>query len=233
MNFSELRDSMLERLGEITNQAVSSSSDASYGDALILRRLKQSYTRLFGRAKEKGPGRFAIIGSVTYPADTEYIDLSSASYLSGALKHADILGVYESVGSDYDPLKQITQQQYDQLKASGSLAVSLDDESWVYFIDGFNFFVLPKPARALTLRFRYIAELSLSAVTTSTWASHSPDKLPERFHELVSLEAALSFISDRDGVNSGLMRERDELLIDMIQWASDDRKPGVRKVIEV
>lgn len=231
MNFSELRDLTLERMGEYTNQAVAAEGDSAYGNALVLRRLLQVYRRLHMRARERGPERFSIIGNITYPADTEYIDLGNSGYLTGALKHAEILGVYEIQGSNIRALAPIAELQYEHYKAFDEVPEGFGSD-WLYYVDGFNFFVLPKPAAALTLRFRYIPDLTL-ATTTSTWTADSPGDFPVRFHELIALEAALSFLNERGSTPATLQRERDELLTDFIRWASDDRRPGTRTVIEV
>lgn len=227
--FQALRDVVLERMGEYSNQAAASATEGEIGDATILTRMLDVYRDLHRRACERAPDRFTSYQTFSYTANAEYVSLASVP--SPSLRYASILGLYEMVDDEPVPLLALSQAEYERYLSSGSLPSERMGD-YAYYIDNYNLHLLPKPNAAVSIRARYVPELTLS-ITTSTWGSNSPDEFPDKFHSFIALETAIRFLAERDGVPVALERERAETMTTFLRWAADDRRPGTRRVIEV
>lgn len=231
MNYSEIRDETIRYLGEYHNQAVASSSFSSYTDTTVLERIKRCYKRVRREAVKRGPEHFTKLQSFTYAAEAEYIDLSTVPTTS--MKFAQILELQEYTNANVpSAMKALQRLEFEKYINRGSIAGVIDSQ-WCYYVEGFQLYLIPRPASARTIRAKYIQELDLAAVTTSNWTSNSPAELPDEHHDLIAIEAAASFFMERGGIPPDLRDERNRQTQALIEWAADDRDPSTRRVVEV
>ena len=233
--WEELRGVCVEKMAEYESQAAAANTETAYDDDTILKRMLEKYVHLFAVAKEKNVRRFVEKQSFVYPSDTEYVDLATVP--SPSLEYADVQGLYDITGQYAEnpaPLSEMSEAEYDHYLVGGSAG---NGQSWHWFIDGNDLHLIPRPKAATTLRCRYVVEPTVTGITTGAgnWgdADQTPDKFPSRYHPLIAIEAALSFLRVSGDGPQGLQDERNELLDSFIKWASGGRRQGRRYVREI
>lgn len=222
MNFGEIRNRIVQHLGEYQAGAAEASGVASLTDTTIYERITDAYRDLIEEVANTSPERVLTTASISYPANTESVALAAG------LVSRDIRTIERLDGSDYIPIDQITLFQDERMRQTEEgPAGGGRDYGW-RVEGGTTLFLMPKPTSALTLRARYVP--AQTAITTGDSAS-SPTLLPVEHHPLIAAMAALSFKREV-GPMPELQAERDERARRFRAWASRTPRSGPRFVRE-
>lgn len=226
-SFQELRDRTVESLGEYRDQAVETPGGATFSDEVVLRRLKMAYRRIREQVRRRAPGRFAQIVTFSYPADAESMDLAT---VSPSLVDANFLalGLEDNATAGFYPIQFMGPREVEALSIGSSM---FPGGAYGFYTVGNRLFLQPRPTQERSLRATAVLDPDLSAITTSTWGADTPPGLPAAHHEIVAVEAALSFARQGDPPR-GLREERDELLQSLYIWATSSRT-ALRNIQEV
>lgn len=230
MNFQELRNRCLEALGQYDNQAAASSASARQSNDTILARLKLAYDALRQKAIERNAALFEEEQTFTYTAGARYVDLSAVP--SPSLLHARILELGPSYpNGSHLPYDAVGRDEYEAWLREGHMP---GRSVGAYFIRREKLYLLPTPGAAVELRCVYIPELDLSAITTSNWASNTPTLFPAAHHEVIALEAAMTFAAEPgQPATPGLSELHALRLQSFLIWATQGRAPGRRRIQEL
>lgn len=222
MIFGDIRNRIVQHLGEYQAGAAEAAGAASFTDATIYERITDAYRDLIEEIATRTPERLVTTASISYTANAESVTLATA------LQYRDLRSVEQLVGSDYVPLDQVNLYQ-DEASRQSEAGPRVSGRAYGWRVEGGTLlYVMPKPAEALTLRARYIPA---QAAITTTDAASSPSIVPVEHHPLIAAMAALTFKREV-GPMPELQRERDERMARFIRWASETPRTGPRFVKE-
>lgn len=225
--WGDLRDRVVEALGEFDDQAAAGTVGATYADALIYKRMGEKYAQLVTKASRKDPTKFASVQAFTYTADAEYVDAEALPPES--LRWRRIIRLEDRTRSDYPVvIKAMSEREWRGTIDPFATFVSPADR--VYFLQGERLHLWPKPVSALSLVAVYVPATERPTTDDS---ADEPLLLPDEYHELIALEAAISFRGAFGDVTQELLLERQELHKDFMAWASGSLEAGPRYVHEV
>lgn len=228
-SFEELRNITIERLGEYHQQSYAPESNATYGDALILRRLKDKYRNLYRDATKRNALLFSSTEEDTVAAGAESTSL--ASWNSIDLTTRPIERIEELSGGNYYELNRMTAPEYSAYQRSKLSPPAMQPKGHAY-LEGGRLYLLPKRNVAATIRLTFVPVLSLTAITTTTWATDYPSEFPEEHHELIALATAMSLLGEGSMVPPGLREEYLDRKADFFEWLSNPHGAGTRRVHE-
>ena len=154
--------------------------------------LNAANTEVHRRICSVNPSYFLVRSTITYPANTEYIDLSSVSYLNASV--FKLLGVEATASaggvSPSNLPVQITPMNFSD--RARFLSESAQSAYWGnggypkhYSLMGANtMYLAPIPTSALNLTIYYVPQLT--ALTTGTLSSEVLGGLADEFHDCVA-----------------------------------------------
>lgn len=222
MNFGEIRNRIVQHLGEYQAGAAEAAGVASLTDATIYERITDAYRDLIEEVANITPERVLTTAAITYTANAESVALAAS------LVGRDIRTIERLVGSDYVPLDHVTLFQ-DERARQDEEGPGGRGRSYGWRVEtGTTLFIMPKPTETLTLRARYVPA---QAAITTTDAASTPSLLPVEHHPLIAAMAALSFKREVDSMPA-LQAERDERMRRFRTWVSRTPRTGPRFVRE-
>ena len=188
-----------------------------WSDAQLNSVISAANRRVFNLVIEQDPTYFQTVsGNLTYPANTENIDLSGASFLNG--RPQKILAVEQlesdaAVGSGNqptlcEPVHPSDIQRYYTYSTQTLTALT----SYRYALLGDLLYLGPLPTSAVVLRVRYITPIADLAEDSTTLLGN---QLVE-WHELVTYIAAEMALAKAREPNDMLSRLRAETQAEMI-----------------
>lgn len=222
MIFSDIRNRIVQHLGEYQAGAAEAAAAATFTDATIYERITDAYRDLIEEIAARTPERLVTTATIAYTASAESVSLATA------LQYRDIRSLEQLVGTDYVPLDQVTLYQDERSRQSES-GPRVSGRAYGWRVEaGTLLYVMPIPTDALTLRARYIPA---QAAITTTDAASTPVIVPTEHHPLIAAMAALTFKREV-GPMPDLQRERDERMARFLRWAAETPRTGPRFVKE-
>lgn len=222
MNFGEIRDRIVQHLGEYQAGAAEAAASATFTDTTIYGRITDAYRDLIEEIAARTPERLVTVATIAYTADAESVSLAAG------LQNRDIRSLEQLSGTDYVPLDHVTLHQ-DEASRQSEAGPRVSGRSYGWRVEGGTLlYVMPKPTAALTLRARYIP--AQAAITTGDSAA-LPSIVPVEHHPLIAAMAALTFKREV-GPMPELQRERDERMARFLRWAAETPRTGPRFVRE-
>lgn len=215
MLWSEIRDLVVERMGEYQAGAAEAEAGATLTNATVYRRLTQHFREMLGEAFAVKPTRVGVRASMLYTANSESVALATAAKWRPLSLVSQLLGD----GVSYEPLQQLTEFQERRYLETGSLGLN---GSYGYRIESDSIWVIPKPSGNLTLRYLYLPEYT--AVTVAD-AVTSPSYIPTEHHGYLALRVAMSFLNEAQK-NATLNMELAQGEAKFLKWAAADPKTG-------
>lgn len=155
------------------------------------------------------PDYFLVRATITFPASTEYIDLSSASYLNASvfkLLGIEVTGAAGGVSPSNSPTKLQPMSFQDRARYLGTYGYSGHNNSWPahYSLVGANtLYLSPISTQALNLTVYYVPQLT--ALTTGTLSSEVLGGLADEFHDCVAY--CLAHLANAKGRGSAPLSE--------------------------
>lgn len=208
MTWEEIQDLTLARVGEVgwftatlSNPTVAPLDvvrpevEAAYGDALNV-------------LKESGAFPTEDQDDFTFPADTEYIDLTGASYLNIADPKPRawlFIGVYPNNNTSVDPHPVHFPRRGNRRRARRSMRwprywywyPPYRNRSQGFFKGYYEFGFICKPTQDIEMHAMWAP-----GKESVNWASHSstsPNQLPAEHHEYIAQLAAYNILGGEDG----------------------------------
>jgi len=176
---------------------------------------------------DAAPSWFASSNTITWPANTENVDISGSSYLNlnpYKVLTVEVTPTTAALGPGNLP-RQLTEMRYEDRANRLS-----QDPSWVYgssgsnspqwftMVSSYNMTVAPIPSSAVVMRLTWVTSLAaLTGSETSMFGGRAPE-----FNDCVAYRAALLANMKREGTNP-LAQAMWQESLDRIQNAAASR----------
>lgn len=187
--------------GYLNMPNTSASSNGKPDNDTIKRAINQVAKNLHARITTGFGRRLGTSTTLSYTADSESLALPSAAQLQHVFR-VEAAASGSSYPYDLDPM---ILAEFRNVSRKGTPR---------YFaIQGTSIFLRPIPTSAYTLTIWYVAGL-----TTLSGGSDTPSWLPDRFHDLIAVGAALRLRKVMEDPSQGLESLWDEEVREMDAW---------------